>query len=159
MQGGRLDLFLRITHACRQAGVQLLLAHCGGLDDRQQDRLRQAGATWVVDFAPQQVALARADAVISHAGWNTVMDAVAAQTPMLALPIAFDHPGGAARMRHAGVGIQASSRFTGARQLARHLRRLLDDPVFRERLAPLSACVARAGGTVRAADIVEDALA
>jgi MGT family glycosyltransferase len=159
MQGGRFDLFLRITRACRQTGVQLLLAHCGGLDARQQDRLRQAGATWVVDFAPQQAALARADAVISHAGWNTVMDAVAAQTPMLALPIAFDHPGGAARMRHAGVGIQASSRFTGARQLARHLRRLLDDPVFRERLAPLSACVARAGGTVRAADIVEDALA
>ena len=158
MQGGRFDLFLRIARACRQVGVQLLLAHCGGLDARQEDALRRAGATWVTDFAPQQAALARADAVISHAGWNTVMDAVAAQTPMLALPIAFDHPGGAARMRHAGVGIQASARFTRAGTLARHLRTLLDDPVYRERLQPLAACVARAGGTARAADVVEAAL-
>lgn len=158
MQGGRFGLFLRIAKACREAGVQLLLAHCGGLGKRHETALLKAGATWVTDFAPQQAALARADAVISHAGWNTVMDAVAAKTPMLALPIAFDHPGGAARMRHAGVGIQASARFTGAGQLARHLVRLLDDPTFTQRLEPLAAKVALAGGTARAADIVEAAL-
>jgi zeaxanthin glucosyltransferase len=158
MQGGRFGLFLRIATACRAAGVQLLLAHCGGLGKRHEAALSKAGATWITDFAPQQAALARADAVISHAGWNTVMDAVAAQTPMLALPIAFDHPGGAARMRHAGVGIQASARFTSAGRLARHLVRLLDDPGFAQRLAPLAAKVAQAGGTARAADIVEAAL-
>jgi len=158
MQGGRLDLFKRIARACRQAEVQLLLAHCGGLDARQEAVLRQAGADWVVAFAPQLAALARADAVISHAGWNTIMDAIAAQTPMLALPIAFDHPGGAARVRHAGIGLQASARFSGAATLARHLRRLLTEPAFKARLAPLSASVARAGGTARAADIVEAAL-
>jgi MGT family glycosyltransferase len=158
MQGGRFDLFKRIARACRQADVQLLLAHCGGLDARQEDALRQAGADWVRAFAPQLEALARADAVISHAGWNTIMDAIAAQAPMLALPIAFDHPGGAARVRHAGIGIQASARFTGAGQMARHLRRLLGDPTFKERLAPLAAAVARAGGTARAAGIVEQAL-
>ncbi|WP_371765910.1 glycosyltransferase [Massilia sp.] len=158
MQGGRFGLFLRIAKACREAGVQLLLAHCGGLGKRHETALLKAGATWVTDFAPQQAALARADAVVSHAGWNTVMDAVAAKTPMLALPIAFDHPGGAARMRHAGVGIQASARFTRAGRLARHLVRLLDDPTFTQRLEPLAAKVALAGGTARAADIVEAAL-
>lgn len=158
MQGGRFGLFLRIAKACRAAGVQLLLAHCGGLGKRHEAALLKSGATWVTDFAPQQAALARADAVISHAGWNTVMDAVAARTPMLALPIAFDHPGGAARMRHAGVGIQASARFTSAGRLARHLVRLLGDPVFAQRLEPLADKVARAGGTARAADIVEAAL-
>ena len=61
-------------------------------------------------------------------------------------------------MRHAGVGIQASARFTGAGQLARHLVRLLDDPTFTQRLEPLAAKVALAGGTARAADIVEAAL-
>jgi len=158
MQGGRLDLFKRIVRACRQVDVQVLVAHCGGLDARQERALEQAGADWVCDFAPQLAALERADAVISHAGWNTIMDAIAAGTPMLALPIAFDHPGGAARVRHAGIGIQASARFTGAGTLARHLERLLDDPSFRQRLAPLAASVARAGGTARAADIVEAAL-
>jgi len=158
MQGGRVELFKRIAQACRQADVQLLLAHCGALNARQEAQLQRAGADWVVPFAPQLAALERADAVISHAGWNTIMDAIAAQTPMLALPIAFDHPGGAARVRHAGIGIQASARFTGAGTLAKHLRRLLAEPTFKQRLAPLSASVARAGGTARAADIVEAAL-
>jgi zeaxanthin glucosyltransferase len=158
MQGGRLDLFKRIVRACRQVDVQLLLAHCGGLDEAQVRTLEQAGADWVVGFAPQLAALERADAVISHAGWNTIMDAIAAKTPMLALPIAFDHPGGAARVRHAGIGLQASARFSGAGTLARHLRTLLEDGSFKQRLAPLGAAVARAGGTARAADIVEDAL-
>jgi MGT family glycosyltransferase len=158
MQGGRRALFERIVLACRQVDVQLLLAHCGGLDARQAGALRELGADWVVDFAPQQAALERADAVISHAGWNTIMDAIATQTPMLALPIAFDHPGGAARVRHAGIGIQASARFSSARTLARGLGRLLEEPQFKQRLQPLAAAVARAGGTARAADIVEASL-
>ena len=36
----------------------------------------RAGATWVTGFAPQRAALARADAVVSHAGLNTALDAL-----------------------------------------------------------------------------------
>jgi len=135
------------------------VAHCGGLTAPQADALRRAGATWTCAFAPQQAALERADAVITHAGLNTVLDAIAARTPMLALPIAFDQPGAAARIVHAGVGLRASPRLTSAGQLASHLRRLLDDAAFAPRLAALADDVARAGGTQRAADIVEAALA
>jgi zeaxanthin glucosyltransferase len=158
LQGHRFDLFKRIASACRQLDAQLLVAHCGGLDARQCAALERAGATWVCAFAPQQAALARADAVVSHAGLNTVMDAIASHTPILALPIAFDQPGVAARIRHAQVGLSASPRFASAAQLARRLRRLLDEPPFRERCAPLADSIRQAGGSARAADIVEQAL-
>tara|TARA_R100000322_G_scaffold26759_2_gene16960 strand:+ start:193 stop:1494 length:1302 start_codon:yes stop_codon:yes gene_type:complete len=153
--GQRFGLFRRIVHACRDRNVQLLLAHCGGLDARQADRLRQEGATWVTDFAPQRAALARADAVISHGGLNTVLDALAARTPVLALPLAFDHPGAAARVVHAGVGLRASPRFASYRQISAKLNRLLEEPGFRTRLEPLGAEVEAAGGTPMAADIIE----
>ncbi len=158
LQGGRFGLFKRIVQACRKQDVQLLLAHCGGLDERQAQALRDAGADWVVAFAPQEQVLARADAVISHAGSNTVMDAIAASTPILALPIAFDQPGAAARIRHAGIGLSASPRFASPAQIGRLLRRLLDEPGFATRMAPLAADLARAGGTPRAASLIEDAL-
>ena len=148
MQGGRFGLFERIARACRQVDVQLLLAHCGGLDARQEDALRAPAPTGSCDFAPQQAALARADAVISHAGWNTVMDAVAARTPMLALPIAFDHPGGAARVRHAGhrpAGLGAPGRRR-ARWRAT-CAACSTSRASAQRLQPLAAAVARAGGT------------
>jgi len=158
LQGGRFGLFQRIVRACRKLDVQLLLAHCGGLDERQAQALRDAGADWVVAFAPQEEVLARADVAISHAGSNTVMDAIAASTPILALPIAFDQPGAAARIRHAGIGLSASPRFASPAQMARLLRCLLDEPGFGQRMAPLAADLAQAGGTVRAASLIEDAL-
>lgn len=159
MQGGRFGLFRRIARACRALDAQLLVAHCGGLDAQQERLLQQAGATWVCDFADQQAVLARADAVVSHAGSNTVMDAIAARTPILALPIAFDQPGTAARVVHAGVGLKASARLSNSAQLAKLLRRLLIEDRFATRLAALSGSVAQAGGTRRAADIIETALA
>ena len=158
MQGHRFDLFKRIAKACRQLDAQLLIAHCGGLDARQAAALEGLGATWVCAFAPQDAALARADAVVSHAGLNTALDAAANTTPILALPIAFDQPGVAARIRHAGVGLSASPRFASAAQLARQLRRLLEEPGFKERCAWLAANVSQAGGSVHAASIVEHAL-
>jgi MGT family glycosyltransferase len=158
LQGQRLGLFKRIARACRRLDAQLLVAHCGGLNAAQEQALRRAGASWVCAFAPQQEALARADAVVSHAGLNTVLDAIAARTPILALPIAFDQPGAASRILHAGVGLRASPRLAGAATIERQLRRLLQEPQFRERLDVLGADLAQAGGTPRAADIVEAAL-
>lgn len=153
--GQRFPLFRRITRACRQMDVQLLLAHCGGLTTKQAQTLKAEGATWVTDFAPQQAALARADAVISHGGLNTVLDALAARTPILALPLAFDHPGIAARVVHAGVGLRASARFASHRQLSDKLQRLLKSPDFASPLEKLGRETDAAGGTVAAADIIE----
>lgn len=158
LQGQRFGLFRRIAKACRARGAQLLVAHCGGLNGRQAQALQHAGATWVCAFAPQEAVLARADAVVSHAGLNTVMDAIAAHTPILALPIAFDQPGVAARVCHAGVGLRASPRFASAAALGRQLGRLLEEPGFRERSAQLAHSVQGAGGAARAACIVEKAL-
>ncbi|CAH0159323.1 Zeaxanthin glucosyltransferase [Massilia sp. Bi118] len=158
LQGHRFGIFKRVAKACRRLDAQLLVAHCGGLDTDQEDALTRAGATWVCAFAPQREALARADAVVSHAGINTVMDAVEARTPILALPLTFDQPGTAARILHAGIGLRASPRLAGAGTLERQLRRLFREGEFCERLEVLAQDLAQAGGTPRAADIVEAAL-
>jgi MGT family glycosyltransferase len=158
LQGHRFGIFKRVAKACRRLDAQLLVAHCGGLDADQEEALLCAGATAVCAFAPQREALARADAVVSHAGINTVMDAVEARTPILALPVTFDQPGTAARILHAGIGLRASTRLAGAATIARQLRRLFDEPQFGERLDEQAASLASAGGVPRAADIVEAAL-
>ncbi len=158
LQGHRFGIFKRIAKACRRLDAQLLVAHCGGLDADQEDALKRAGASWVCAFAPQREALARADAVVSHAGINTVMDAVEARTPILGMPVTFDQPGTAARILHAGIGLRASARLAGPATIERQLRRLFDEPRFGVQLEVQAASLAEAGGTPRAADIVEAAL-
>lgn len=158
LQGHRFGLFQRIAAACDRLGAQLLVAHCGGLNSWQAGRLVEHGASWVTDFAPQRAALARANAVITHGGLNTVMDALVARTPMLAVPIAFDQPGVATRIVQAGVGMKASPRFTGALGIAERLERLTTDPSFLDNIGRLGEEVDGAGGVALAATIIERAI-
>lgn len=158
LQGHRFGLFKRIAQACARLDVQLLLAHCGGLNAEQEDQLRRAGASWVTDFAPQQAVFHHASALITHGGMNTVMDAIASHTPMLVTPIAFDQAGVAARVEHAGIGLKASARFAGPGTLCEGLERLLQGSEFSAGLERLREQALTAGGTRAAADIVEQAL-
>ncbi|MBJ7263501.1 MAG: glycosyltransferase family 1 protein [Burkholderiaceae bacterium] len=158
LQGGRLRLLCRIARGCRLAGVQALVAHCGRLSDEQAATVRAAGARWVTDFAPQRAVLERADAVITHGGLNTVMDAIATRTPMLVMPIAFDQPGVAARVRHAEIGVVVQPQIANAKGIAAKLAMLLNNPGMAARLDALAGALTRAGGCKRAADIIEAAV-
>lgn len=155
LQGGRLDMFLRIAQACRRLHAQLLVAHCAGLDRGQQQRLLAAGASWVTDFAPQQAVLERADALVTHGGLNTVMDAIASGTPMLVLPVAFDQAGVAARVAYQRIGLRLSRRAR-PRALAHGLLALRELP--REPLQRLAGTLHQAGGVRRAASVIEAVL-
>jgi UDP:flavonoid glycosyltransferase YjiC (YdhE family) len=86
------------------------------------------------------------------------MDAIAARTPILALPIAFDQPGTASRVVHTGIGLKASPQFASSGHMAKLLKRLLEESTFADNLERLSGSVAASGGTRRAADIIEAAL-
>ncbi|CAM3073922.1 zeaxanthin glucosyltransferase [Pseudomonas floridensis] len=153
MQGGRLGMFKQMVIACQKLNAQLLIAHCGRLDAAQEQVLREMGDVWVTAFAPQQWVLEQADVVITHGGLNTVMDAIAACTPMLVMPIAFDQPGVAARVCYHRLGKQLNRRAR-AEKIRTRLEHLLvhSDKPLRQVAAQLDA----AGGTFRAADIVEE---
>ncbi len=156
LQGDRVGMFKHMATACRHLDAQLLVAHCGALNTAQESVLLRYGATWVTDFAPQRWALEQADAVITHGGLNTVMDAIAAHTPMLVMPIAFDQPGVAARVSYRGIGLALSRRASAAR-ITRSLTQVLQLPG--EPLQRLATELKHAGGVRRAADIVEQAIA
>ena len=158
LQGGRFGLSKRSARACRALGARLLLAHCNCLNTVQAKALRCAGATWVTGFAPRRAALARADVVVSHARLNTVLDALAAGKPVLALPIAFDQPGVAARLVHAGAGLRLMPALASAERIERGLRRRLGELAFAQRARVLGADVAVSGGVPKGVEIIEAVL-
>ena len=155
LQGHRFRLFQAAARACRDLGVQLLVAHCGGLDATREAAL---GATWVTDFVPQRAILERADICITHGGMNTVLDALEFGTPLIALPIAFDQPGVAARVVHHRVGLRLSPRLLTAGGMKRALRTLLSDPAYAERARGIGRSISAAGGLGKAVDIIEATL-
>lgn len=154
LQGGRLAVFQAIARACRTSGAELVVAH-GGLLDRRQ--AMSIGADHVFDFVPQRAMLATADLCVSHAGLNTVLDCIAAGVPMLVRPIAFDQKGSTARVLAHGIG-ERMAPLRDRRGLAGQIRRVAGNAAMKERLQSLAAEVRTAGGTRRAADIVEGIL-
>lgn len=154
LQNHRLRLFQRIAKACRANGVRLILSHANGLSPRQAASI---DADEVVPWVDQEQILSQADAVITHGGLNTVLDALAVGLPILCIPLAFEQPGVGARLERAGAGkvLRASA---STNHVASALGELLTDPRYRTAAETMAAHIRLSGGAAKAAGIVECAI-
>jgi zeaxanthin glucosyltransferase len=151
-----------IAAACQDFDAQLVIALGKWRETAgaPRDVLKTvASNTIVVDFAPQIKLLQRAAVLITHAGQNTVMEAISQGVPMIALPRNADQPGIAARVEYAGVGLRESFQVKDPAVLRAKVDRVLREEAFRRRAQALCASNTRAGGAARAAEIFERVLA
>ncbi|KQT88007.1 glycosyltransferase [Aurantimonas sp. Leaf443] len=152
LQGHRSALFARIARACRRLGVFSVVAHCGALSP---DEAARVGADIVTDFVPQRAMLARSRLCVTHAGLNTALDALEAGVPMLAIPIAFDQPGVAARLVHHGAGLRLPRVLSSGARIESALESLLHEASFLDAARRIGRAVASGGGADVAADLIE----
>jgi UDP:flavonoid glycosyltransferase YjiC (YdhE family) len=81
-----------------------------------------------VSYAPFSQLLPRCAALVHHGGIGTCAQALAAGIPQLVMPMGFDQPDNAARLKRLGVGAAlVPAKFTGAR-VASELTTLLSHP-------------------------------
>ncbi len=105
-------------------------------------------------FAPLRRLLPLCAAVVHHGGVGTTAAALEAGCPQLVLPLAWDQPDNAARVRRLGVGKALGARRRGARDLARALAGVMA-PAVRRRCREVAAQAAQRDGLEVAADWVE----
>ncbi len=157
-----LPVFRKIVTACAGLNAQLVMA-LGSWSEANRPVREQLGAlpdnAVVVDFAPQLALLQRAALLVTHAGVNTVLEALTRGVPMVALPRSADQPGMAARIRHAGAGLVGSFGRSTREQIRAMVERVLSDGSFRQHAASMGQTLLAAGGVERAANLAEQALA
>jgi MGT family glycosyltransferase len=112
----------------------------------------------VRERVPQLELLAHLDAVISHAGHNTVCEALAHGVPLVVAPIRDDQPVIAQQVVDAGAGIRVHFGRVGPPELRHALTTVLDDPSYRAAAQRVQASFAAAGGATAAADHLEKLL-
>merc|ERR1712136_304667 len=78
--------------------------------------------------APHEELLPRCAVVVHHGGVGTVIAALRAGIPQLVVPLAFDQPFWAQRVRELGVGDTMDLEELSVPALARALQRLLSSP-------------------------------
>jgi zeaxanthin glucosyltransferase len=111
-----------------------------------------------VPYAPQIELLKRSSLCITHAGLNTVLEALGFGVPLLALPITNDQPGVAARVAHKTVGLVISQDSLSSSDLPALITQAVEDSTLRANADRLSESIRKTDGLALAAGLIEKAL-
>jgi zeaxanthin glucosyltransferase len=154
---GRADVFRTIIAAlAMHKHLQLVLSIGDQLDPRQLGPAPKNAI--VINRAPQLDVLKRASVCITHSGLNTVLESLAQGVPQIAIPVAYDQPGVAARIAHHRTGVVTSLDKLTADHLSTLLDEVLNNSAYRNNAQRLQGAIAKANGLSAAVDIIEQAL-
>jgi MGT family glycosyltransferase len=123
----------------------------------QADELELAENMTGAEFLPQTKILSQVDLVITHGGNNTVTESLYFGKPMLVLPLFWDQHDNAQRLDETGFGVRLDTYQQSAAELTRAMEGLLRDRGLVRQLAAASERLQAARGTVRAANLIEQA--
>jgi UDP:flavonoid glycosyltransferase YjiC (YdhE family) len=105
---------------------------------------------------PQLALLPHLDAVVCHAGHNTVCETLAHGRPLVVLPIKDDQPVVAEQVERAGAAVRLKFGRVRADELRRAVERVLHEESFAAAAQRIQRSFAAAGGAARAAQLLEE---
>ena len=108
----------------------------------------------VVPFVPQLRVLQCADVFVTHGGMNSANEGLYHGVPMVVVPQRGDQYLVASRIADLGAGLSVPPAEATPERLQEAVSRLLTQPGFRARARLLGRGLERAGGCVRAADVI-----
>ncbi|MCY7332614.1 MAG: glycosyl transferase family 1 [Pseudanabaena sp. CAN_BIN31] len=156
IQNQLLEIFSQIAEACQNLDVQLIISLGGSTEPDRLSAL--AGDPIVVKYAPQLEILQKAQLTITHAGLNTTLESLSCGVPMVAIPIANDQPGVAARIAWTETGVVIPVKKLTVPKLRNAVQKVLTQPKYRDNAQKMQAAMQKSGGVKMAADIVEKVL-
>ena len=121
-----------------------------GDDDRDDDK-----DVLILPAVPQLPLLERVDAVVCHAGHNTVCEALWHGVPLVVAPIRDDQPVVAAQVADAGAGVRVRFGRADAARLGAAIDVVLDEPGYRAAAGRIRTAFRAAGGAGAAASHLE----
>ena len=156
IQNRLLEVFQTIASACEGLDAQLVISLGGGATPESLPPL--PGNPIVVGYAPQVEILQKATLTITHAGMNTTLESLSNGVPMVAIPVANDQPGVAARIAYTGVGEVVSLKELSVSKVRSAIVKVLAQESYKKRAIDLQEAIVRSGGVKKAADIIEQVI-
>jgi zeaxanthin glucosyltransferase len=156
LQNGIESVFRHILKAAGAlTNIQFVVAIGNKLDRSSFEPIPQNVV--LVDFAPQLDLLKRASLCLTHAGLNTVLEALSFGVPLVALPVTNDQPGVASRIRSKSVGEFLTTEELSADSLQNLIEKVLTEPHYRQNAASIGDAIALNDGLANAANRIEAA--
>jgi MGT family glycosyltransferase len=141
--------FSVVTDAFKDSSLQVIVVAPSALVPNAPDNFI------VRDRVPQLALLPKLDAVVCHAGHNTVCETLAHGLPLVVAPIRDDQPVVANQVVSAGAGLRVKYGRVSPANLRDAVTRVLNEPAFRESAKKIATSFEAAGGARAAADHLE----
>jgi zeaxanthin glucosyltransferase len=156
VQNGNADVFGTIVAAvAKHKSAQLVLSIGNVLRPEQIGPVTKNAI--VVNHAPQLELLKKAWVCITHAGFNTVLEALTQGVPQVAIPATNDQPGVAARIAAHQIGVVASLERLTVSHLSTLVDEVLNNSMYRDNARKFQRAIAKTNGLSRAAVLLEEA--
>jgi zeaxanthin glucosyltransferase len=141
-----------IAEACASLELQLVIT----LGNRCEPErfINLPGAPIVTRLAPQLELLKRAQLVISHGGPNTAFEALTEGKPLVVIPLAYDQPAIAARLKRLHVAKVLPVKRLSMLKIRNAVMKVLREPQYKEAALSLQRQLRSIDGVRRAADIM-----
>jgi zeaxanthin glucosyltransferase len=152
LQNRNAKLFRCFAEACRGLDVQMVMA---GAAKETLGSLPEN--VLAVSYAPQLELLQKASLTLSHGGLNTVLDSLACGVPLVVMPITYEQPAIAQRVRWVGAGETIPISRVNSSVVSAQLSRVLGDPVYAKAAKRIAEDIRAAGGVRRACELIENA--
>jgi zeaxanthin glucosyltransferase len=146
------DIFKAIAEACYHFDYQLIMAVSQSVDDFKN----LPGNPLVMKFVPQNEILKITNLLITHAGVNTVLDAITNGVPMIAIPITFDQPGCAERVRWNKIGEVVPLKQVSAEKIKNAILKVTQTPEYRQNIKMMQSEILQIDGKEEACNIIEE---
>jgi UDP:flavonoid glycosyltransferase YjiC (YdhE family) len=127
-------------------------------DDRNRPKETLPSAMIAVNYAPFELLLARACAMVHHGGVGTTSQGLRAGIPTLIVPFAFDQPDNAAHAARLGGSRTLPRTKYRAARVAKELDMLFSMPDYATRANEIGELVRRENGAAAASDLIEQVL-
>ena len=153
----QMGIFHQIASACEDLDAQLVISL--GRATSLESFPELPGSPLVVGYAPQLELLQKTTLMITHAGLNTTLECLNNGVPMVAVPIAYDQPGIAARLAWTGAGEVVPLARLSISRLRSAIERVLTENSYKNSALRLQKAMHQLGGVSQAADIIEQMVA
>lgn len=151
----RPDFFNLCFAAFAQTPWKVVLSIGNNVD---RTRLDAIPANFIVRaYVPQLEILKRASVCVTHGSMTTIIEAFAEAVPLVVIPQATsDVTINARRVEQLGLGVMLDEKALTAQQLRAAVSRVNGDPAFYTRTVQMQHEIQKAGGYLRAADLLQE---
>lgn len=146
------DFYLKVIEAFKGKDYTIILVADPDLFEKWPDNFI------VQSKVPQLELLPHMQAVICHAGHNTVCESLAYGLPLIVLPIAFDQSQVAARVAELGCGIRLKFKRLKSDHLYNALEEILSTPDYVKASMKIGDSFQKAGGIPRSLIVLDTVL-